>query len=92
MYDLTAFQRDLMFVTAGLEQPAGLRIKEELDSYYESEVHHGRLYPNLDELVDMGLLAKTKKDKRTNAYSLTTRGKRELEERRNWEAEQIDET
>ncbi|MDG5761937.1 helix-turn-helix transcriptional regulator, partial [Natronococcus sp. A-GB1] len=45
MYDLTAFQRDLLYVAAGLDEPHGLAIKEELENYYEKEVHHGRLYP-----------------------------------------------
>jgi len=48
MYDLTGFQRDLLTVTAGIEEPHGLAIKDELEDYYEKEIHHGRLYPNLD--------------------------------------------
>lgn len=32
----------------------GLAVKRELDEYYGSEVNRGRLYPNLDELVEMG--------------------------------------
>ncbi|ELZ20434.1 PadR family transcriptional regulator [Natrinema limicola JCM 13563] len=34
----------------------GLAIKRELEDYYGTEVNHGRLYPNLDELVDLGLV------------------------------------
>jgi len=52
MYDLTGFQRDLLTVTAGIEEPHGLAIKDELEDYYEKEIHHGRLYPNLDTLVE----------------------------------------
>ena len=55
MYDLTSFQRDLLYVIAGLDSPHGLAVKDELDDYYEKEIHHGRLYPNLDTLVDKGL-------------------------------------
>lgn len=36
MYDLTAFQRDLLYVVAGLDEPHGLAIKEELENYYEN--------------------------------------------------------
>jgi DNA-binding PadR family transcriptional regulator len=54
MHDLTRFQRDLLYVIAGLDEPHGLAIKDELESYYETEIHHGRLYPNLDTLVDKG--------------------------------------
>ncbi|TVT77672.1 PadR family transcriptional regulator, partial [Haloferax volcanii] len=41
MYDLTGFQRDLLYVTAGLDEPHGLAIKDQLEDYYETEIHHG---------------------------------------------------
>ena len=85
MFDLTGFQRDLLYVIAGQEEPHGLAIKEEIENYYEKEVHHGRLYPNLDTLVEKGLVDKSEKDRRTNAYRLTSRGKREIEDRQRWE-------
>lgn len=85
MHDLTGFQRDLLFTIGGLDEPHGLALKEELETYYETEVHHGRLYPNLDTLVDKGLVEKDEKDQRTNIYRLTRRGRRELKARRDWE-------
>mgnify|MGYP000456875443 CR=1 FL=1 len=85
MYDLTGFQRDLLYAIAGQTEPHGLAIKEELEDYYEKEIHHGRLYPNLDTLVDKGLVEKGQKDRRTNVYSITRRGQREIEARREWE-------
>ena len=91
MYDLTGFQRDLLYVAAGLQEPHGLAIKDELEKYYESEIHHGRLYPNLDTLVEKGLLEKGTKDRRTNFYTVTRRGKREIEDRRSWEDQYVDE-
>jgi DNA-binding PadR family transcriptional regulator len=87
MYDLTGFQRDMLFVIAGKNEPHGLAVKQELENYYESEIHHGRLYPNLDTLVDKGLVEKGQLDQRTNYYTLTDRGKRELEARRQWESQ-----
>ncbi|MCD2201338.1 PadR family transcriptional regulator [Halobacterium sp. KA-4] len=90
MYDLTGFQRDLLYVIAGLDEPHGLAIKDELEEYYESEIHHGRLYPNLDTLVDKGLVEKGEVDQRTNSYTLTRRGRREIAARRSWESEYID--
>lgn len=90
MYDLTGFQRDLLFVIAGEEQPHGLAIKEELEDYYEKEIHHGRLYPNLDTLVDKGLVEKGQRDRRTNYYTLTSRGKREMNARHDWESLYVD--
>jgi DNA-binding PadR family transcriptional regulator len=89
MHDLTGFQRDLLYVVAGLEEPHGLAIKEELEEYYESSVNHGRLYPNLDELVDKGLVEKGEKDRRTNYYTVTQRGQRELNARSNWESQYV---
>ncbi|MDX1746003.1 MAG: PadR family transcriptional regulator [Halobacteriales archaeon] len=91
MHDLTGFQRDLLYVIAGLDRPHGLAIKEELETYYEKEIHHGRLYPNLDTLVDKGLVEKGDKDRRTNFYTLTRRGRREIEDRRSWEGEYVEE-
>lgn len=85
MYDLTGFQRDLLYVIAGLDKPHGLAIKAEMEQYYDSEVHHGRLYPNLDTLVDKGLVDKGQIDRRTNSYTLTRRGQREIEARRDWQ-------
>ncbi|AJF27932.1 PadR family transcriptional regulator [Haloarcula hispanica] len=85
MFDLTGFQRDLLYVVCGLDGPHGLAIKEEMEEYYEGEIHHGRLYPNLDTLVDKGLVEKAQKDRRTNIYSITRRGEREIAARNEWE-------
>ncbi|MFB1066254.1 PadR family transcriptional regulator [Natrinema sp. H-ect4] len=90
MYDLTAFQRDVLYAIAGQDEPHGLAIKDELENYYETEIHHGRLYPNLDEVVDKGLVEKGELDKRTNYYTITARGQRELEARREWEVQYVD--
>jgi PadR family transcriptional regulator PadR len=92
MGDITAFQRDVLYVIAGMdddEYPHGLSIKDELDQHYSDEINHGRLYPNLDQLVEMGLVEKDTIDKRTNSYTLTQRGRRELEARRDWENQYI---
>jgi PadR family transcriptional regulator PadR len=89
MKDLTAFQRDLLFVISSKNEPHGLAIKDELEEYYNSEVNHGRLYPNLDTLVNKSLVEKGQKDRRTNYYSLTDRGAREINSRHDWEAEHL---
>lgn len=71
--ELTAFQQNILTILA--EKPRyGLAIKRELETYYDSDVNHGRLYPNLDDLVEMGLVEKSELDKRTNQYSLTDEG------------------
>lgn len=87
MNDLTGFQRDLLFAVAGMDEPHGLAIKNELEGYYDEEINHGRLYPNLDALVKKGLVHKGSKDRRTNSYGLSRRGRREIEARREWENE-----
>ncbi|MFP8891757.1 PadR family transcriptional regulator [Natrialbaceae archaeon A-CW2] len=71
--ELTAFQNNILVILAN-EPMYGLAIKRELESYYGTEVNHGRLYPNLDELVDLGLVEKSELDKRTNQYALTDDG------------------
>lgn len=85
MHDLTGFQRDLLFVIAGLDEPKGLDVNEEIEQYYGTEIRHGRLYPNLDTLVNKGLVEKGQHDRRTNKYLLTEEGERALEARLNWE-------
>lgn len=85
MNDLTAFQRDLLYAISSKDEPHGLAIKDEIEEYYNQEVNHGRLYPNLDTLVEMGLVEKGQKDKRTNSYSMTQRGWREIEDRMEWQ-------
>ncbi len=71
--ELTAFQNNILVILAK-EPMYGLAIKRELEAYYGTEVNHGRLYPNLDELVELGLVEKSELDKRTNQYSLTDNG------------------
>ncbi len=71
--DLTAFQKNILVVLAE-EARYGLAIKRELEDYYGEEVNHGRLYPNLDDLVNKGLVEKSELDKRTNEYGLTQEG------------------
>ncbi|MFB6141978.1 MAG: PadR family transcriptional regulator [Halorientalis sp.] len=89
MHDLTAFQRDLLYVLAGLDEPHGLAVKAELEEYYEGEVNHGRLYPNLDDLVEQGYVEKGEIDRRTNSYELTDAGEEVLARRRDWERDNL---
>jgi transcriptional regulator, PadR family len=92
MFELTGFQRDLLYCIAGTEESYGLGIKSELEQYGGTEINHGRLYPNLDTLVDKGYLEKSSIDKRTNEYTLTDAGRALVAERHEWEAEQLAES
>ncbi len=85
---LTAFQQNILTILA--EEPRyGLAIKRELEAYYDSEVNHGRLYPNLDELVELGLVEKSELDKRTNQYALTDDGYETLLDQLQWTFERL---
>jgi DNA-binding PadR family transcriptional regulator len=81
--ELTAFQQNVLTILA--EEPRyGLAIKRELETYYDAEVNHGRLYPNLDDLVEMGLVEKSELDKRTNQYALTEDGYQAILDQLSW--------
>lgn len=89
MFELTAFQRDLLYVTAGLDRPSGQEIKSELLESID-RITHGRLYPNLDTLVEQGYLDRGQIDRRTNFYELTESGKSAIRDRRRWENQYVD--
>jgi DNA-binding PadR family transcriptional regulator len=82
---LTGFQRDLLYVVAGGTEQSGQEIKGELQPEYPTEINHGRLYPNLDTLVNKGYVEKGEIDRRTNSYEITEQGREALVERREWE-------
>lgn len=84
MNELTSFQRDILHIIAGLSEPSGVTLKDELAAYYNKEIHAGRLYPTLDTLVNKELAQKDKVDGRTNAYTLTDRGYHVLKVHCNW--------
>ena len=78
--DLTGFRRDLLLQIYQMDAPKGLAIKDELESAYSDPINHGRLYPNLDALIDLGLVEKGEIDRRTNSYELTPIGRALVEE------------
>lgn len=73
--DLTLFQLEMLYVLADEGPQKGLAVKVGLQERYGEEVNHGRLYPNLDALVDMGLVEKSQRDRRTNEYVLSGAGR-----------------
>ena len=89
LFELTAFQRDLLFITASLEQPSGQDIKKKFEAETTSEVNRGNIYPNLDHLVEAGFLKKESLDRRANCYTLTQRGSHRLQQRHEWEQAQL---
>jgi DNA-binding PadR family transcriptional regulator len=89
MFNLTGFQRDLLYAISSQSKPSGQEIKEILERDVE-EVRHGRLYPNLDTLVEQDYVEKGQLDRRTNYYEITEKGEELLRERREWENERVD--
>jgi DNA-binding PadR family transcriptional regulator len=81
--ELTAFQQSILAILAE-EARYGLAVKRELEEYYDADVNHGRLYPNLDDLVEMGLVEKSALDRRTNQYALTEAGHDAIVNRLSW--------
>lgn len=86
----TGFQRDLLTIIAGLDNPSGQDIKREYQADTRTETTHGRLYPNLDALVEEGFVVKGDIDERTNYYEITDAGHNALKKRKEWEMEYID--
>ena len=84
-YDLLGFQRDLLLVAAevdGEELPKGLTLMDRLEDRYSDPINHGRLYTNLSDLEEAGLIETEEFDGRTNAYRITDRGRELLAGRR----------
>jgi len=81
IHELTGFQRDLLVTIDSIdEEPSGQHILSEIQPRYDTEITAGRLYPNLDQLVDEGLVERGEIDRRTNSYTLTDKGRDRLEE------------
>jgi DNA-binding PadR family transcriptional regulator len=89
IHDLIGFQRDLLAVIAGLDRPSGQRIKTELEATSNQAITHGRLYPNLDTLVDRDLVRKGELDRRTNYYAVTDAGVESLRRYHEWAGAQL---
>lgn len=91
---LSTFQNEALLAIAQLksagEDSYGLAIKRELEVVFDQDINHGRLYPNLDQLVEAGLVEKEPLDKRTNEYTLTREGEQYLIEQKERMARIVD--
>ena len=79
-FDLNSSKRDLIVEIYQLDQPSGQDIRHRMKAEHNEDVDHGRLYPNLNDLVDYGLLDKGEQDLRTNYYEVTNDGQRLVED------------
>ena len=88
-----AFERDLLFAVYALERddepPKGLTVKSYLEAEYDDEIHHSRLYQNLNALVERDLLVKGQKDDRTNEYATTDAACQLVERHAQYRAKQV---
>lgn len=89
VHQMTAIQRDLLFVLNGMEKPHGQDIKDELKRSQDRSLNDARVYTNLNELAERDLLAKGKKDGRTKEYELTEEGRQQLYARIKWERQYV---
>lgn len=85
---LTRFQADLLRAAAARETPNGQDLSRQLADEYT--MNPSRLYTNLDELVDAGLLARDEIDGRTNSFTLTDDGRAWLRMRHRQFADVLD--
>ena len=88
LFDLTGFQRDLLFVVSGMDAPSGQDVKSELE-HQIGDITHARLYPNLDTLVEEGFVEKGTIDRRTNSYSLTQSGLEAIHRYQRWSKQHV---
>lgn len=86
--DLTLFQTAALAIIVD-EPRYGLAVKRELEDFYGEDIFHGRLYPNLDQLVAKGLVEKSQLDRRTNEYAATDRGEQVAAEFADWVEERL---
>lgn len=73
--DLTGFQRDLLKCIRSIDDdatiPTGKAVKSEIEEMYGESINHGRLYQNLNKLVEQDCIDKVVVDGRTYSYNLT---------------------
>lgn len=83
--ELTGFRRDILYTLLGMEDPIGSEINDVLENRYQKTVYHGRLYDNLDSLIERGFVEKMEVDGRTNCYQITEEGEQVLFDHREWQ-------
>jgi len=86
MYDLTGFQCDLLYTIAGQDEDhTDSHSKRNSSSTTKARsTMVGSIQISIPSSI-RGLVEKGEADRRTNVYTLTARGRREIEARRDWE-------
>lgn len=86
---LSMFQHHLLIAIAANNGESGQVIKCTLNDAYDEPINHGRLYPNIDRLVDLGCVEKGELDRRANAYAITERGLKAVVAELEWRANEL---
>lgn len=81
---LPAIQRDFLVILAREGPQYGLQIKDTLELHQQTNISSGRLYSNLDELAEKGLITKGKFTDRRNRYEISDHGERVLQNYHSW--------
>lgn len=84
LHGLSAFQRDLLTAVAAIEAGGTTDISSKLNDHYPQLVNQGRVYPNVQDLLDRGLLEQHEREFDTPEYSLTETGRTALHNYRQW--------
>ena len=79
-FDLNSSKRDLLVEIYQMDQPSGQDIRGRIEAEHGEDVTHTRLYSNLNDLVDYGLIDKGEQNRRTNYYEVTNDGRRLVED------------
>jgi DNA-binding PadR family transcriptional regulator len=84
--ELNRFQYDALAAVRDEGPCSGAEVKEALERRLGKDVNHGRLYPNLDDLVERGLVRKRRNepDNRTNQYEAKAEAEAALRDRSDW--------
>lgn len=80
--ELVDFRRDILLTLARSGPTHGQGLKDDLACLRDEDVNDGRLYPNLNALVDDGLVEKheNRHDERSHEFELSKRGRASVRE------------
>lgn len=73
LHELPEFKRDVLAAVAKLDDPNGREIQSHVTESYGTLIRENRVYRNLRELEDVGLV-EVDRDGLTNSYRLTEDG------------------
>jgi len=78
--ELSDFRRDILLILARSEPTNGRGLLDDLSTLRDEEIGDARLYPNLNALVDAGLVEKRENyhDDRSHEFRLADEGRRAL--------------